>query len=135
MAAGPRPVKANRRRLPYQRVDLPASVALQHSKANLGPALGPRMPRYRSHARDRAHLARLVIPSSSAQADSDGMGGLPPQPPDNLDQTAAFILKPEVPPGGNEELKPRFGDRVNGSYCKRRAQAVNEERAILFWEG
>jgi hypothetical protein len=33
------------------------------------------------------------------RADGDGMARLPPQPPDNLDQTAASILLPEAPAG------------------------------------
>jgi len=33
-------------------------------------------------------------------ADGDGMAGLPPKPPTNLDQTAASIPEPEAPAGG-----------------------------------
>jgi hypothetical protein len=35
-----------------------------------------------------------------AWADGEGMGRLPPQQPDNLDQPSASILEPEVPAGG-----------------------------------
>jgi hypothetical protein len=37
-----------------------------------------------------------------ALADGDGMGRLPPQPPEHLDQEAVSILEPEVPAGGIE---------------------------------
>jgi hypothetical protein len=35
-------------------------------------------------------------------ADDDGMGRLPPQLPDHLDQEAASTLEPEIPAGGIE---------------------------------
>jgi hypothetical protein len=70
-----------------------------------GERAGRRGSRWSAPLDERPWPAALGL-LGFAWADGDGMGRLPPQPPDNLDQVAASILEPEVPAGGNKELTP-----------------------------
>jgi hypothetical protein len=60
-------------------------------------------------AEEPVALGLLGLPG----ADGDGMGRLPPQPPDNRDHAAASILEPEVPAGGSIEVSRNTG---SGSF-------------------